>query len=87
MVTINQILSSERTQSIVTPRQLAMYVSRKFTQSSLQDIAKKFDKTHATIIHGVQNISKRLDVEPELKRTLEEVLEELGCSMRDMIDG
>ena len=87
MVTINQILSSERTQSIVTPRQLAMYVSRKFTQSSLQEIAKKFDKTHATIIHGVQNISKRLDVEPELKRTLEEVLEELGCSMRDMIDG
>ena len=87
MVTMKQILSPERTQSIVTPRQLAMYVSRKFTQSSLQEIAKKFDKTHATIIHGVQNISKRLDVEPELKRTLEEVLSEIGCSMSDMIDG
>jgi chromosomal replication initiator protein len=85
-VTMNQILSPERTQSIVTPRQLAMYISRKFTTRSLPEIAVNFDKSHATIIHGVKNISKRLDVEPDLKRTLEEILAELGCSMSDMVD-
>ena len=85
-VTLSQILSPERTQSIVTPRKLAMYISRKFTTRSLPEIAKEFDKSHATILHGVKNISKRLDVEPELKQSLEELLDELGCSMGDMTD-
>ena len=85
-VTIAQILSPERTQSIVTPRQLAMFISRKFTLGGLQEIAKKFDKSHATIIHGVKNISKRLDVEPDLKLTLDEILDELGTSMSEMIN-
>ncbi len=85
-VTINQILSPERTQSIVTPRQLAMYISRKFTTRSLPEIAKQFEKSHATIIHGVKSITNRLDVDPELKSSLEEILTELGCSMSDMVE-
>jgi chromosomal replication initiator protein len=84
-VSIQQILSPERTQSIVTPRQLAMYISRKFTTRSLPEIAKKFEKSHATIIHGVKNIAKRLDVEPELRTSLDEILSDLGCSMKDMV--
>jgi len=85
-VTITQILSAERTQSIVTPRQLAMFISRKFTTKSLPEIANKFDKTHATIIHGVRNIEKRMDVEAELKQTLTEILSDLGCNMSDKMD-
>lgn len=85
-VTITQILSSERTQSIVTPRQLAMYIARKFTTKSLPEIAKNFDKTHATIIHGVRNIEKRLDVEEDLKITLEEILSDFGYKIADKMD-
>ncbi len=85
-VTITQILSPERTQSIVTPRQLSMYIARKFTTKSLPEIAKLFDKTHATIIHGVRNIEKRLDVEEELKATLAEILSELGYKLSDNMD-
>lgn len=85
-VTMAQILSSERTQSIVTPRQLAMYISKKYTNKSLPEIAKMFDKTHATIIHGVKNIAKRMDVEPELRRTFEQIIDELGCSLDETID-
>ena len=82
-VTMAQILSPERTQSIVTPRQLAMYIARKFTTRSLPEIAKMFDKTHATIIHGVRNIEKRLDVEEDLKSILSEILSEFGYSISD----
>ena len=85
-VTITQILSSERTQSIVTPRQLAMYIARKFTTKSLPEIAKLFEKTHATIIHGVKNIEKRLDVEADLKATLAEILSEFGYNLSDKMD-
>ena len=55
-VSLAQILSSERTQSIVTPRQLAMYISRKLTSKGLQEIAQCFGKKHATIINGVKTI-------------------------------
>ena len=85
-VSMAQILSSERTQSIVTPRQLAMYIARKFTTKSLPEIAKLFEKTHATIIHGVRNIEKRLDVENDLKITLEEILSEFGYKISDRMD-
>ena len=85
-VSMAQILSSERTQSIVTPRQLAMYIARKFTTKSLPEIAKLFDKTHATIIHGVRNIEKRLDVESDLRITLEEILSEFGYKISDKMD-
>jgi len=85
-VSIAQILSSERTQSIVTPRQLSMYIARKFTTKSLPEIAKFFDKTHATIIHGVRNIEKRLDVEEDLKSTLAEILSEFGYKLSDNMD-
>jgi len=85
-VSISQILSAERTQSIVTPRQLSMYIARKFTTKSLPEIAKLFDKTHATIIHGVRNIEKRLDVEEELKSTLAEILSEWGYKLSDNMD-
>ena len=85
-VSMAQILSAERTQSIVTPRQLAMYIARKFTTKSLPEIAKLFEKTHATIIHGVRNIEKRLDVENDLKITLEEILSEFGYKISDKMD-
>ena len=85
-VSMAQILSPERTQSIVTPRQLSMYIARKFTTKSLPEIAKLFDKTHATIIHGVRNIEKRLDVEVDLKTTLEEILSEFGYRISDRMD-
>lgn len=85
-VTIPDILSHERTQSLVTPRQLAMYISRKLTSKGLNEIAKAFDKKHATVINGVKTISERLANEPELKLILEEILSSLGHRLTDVID-
>ena len=85
-VTMAQILSAERTQSIVTPRQLAMFISRKLTTKSLKEIADAFDKSHATILHGVKSISQRLETEIELKNVLDEIITSLGYRMSDTID-
>lgn len=85
-VTLKQILSAERTQSIVTPRQLAMYIARKYTTKSLQEIAKLFDKSHATILHGVKAIATRLDVEEDLRRMLDEIVSEFGLKPTDRME-
>ncbi len=85
-ITVKDILSADRTQSLVTPRQLAMYIARKYSGKSLQEIAPEFDKKHATIIHGVKSIEKRLDVELDLKEALEDVLKEFGLSIMDKME-
>ena len=85
-VTINQILSPERTQSIVTPRQLSMFIARKLTTKSLEEIAAAFGKTHATILHGVRTIADRLKNEVELKKNLEEIVAMFGYKLSDIKD-
>ena len=82
---VDDILSGERTSSLVTPRQMAMYISRKFATKSLQEIALEFKKSHATIIHGVKTIQKRIDVEEDLKHKLEDILSQFGYHLSDQI--
>ena len=77
-VTLSEIVSPQRPQSIVTPRQVAMYLSYKLTTRSLQEIGRSFGKTHATVYHGAQTIQKRIDVESELKKTVENITSHLG---------
>lgn len=85
-VSLNDILSHERTQSIVTPRQMAMYISRKYTSKGLTEIADAFKKKHATIISGVKTIKERLENEPSLKVDLEEILSSFGYKISDAMD-
>ena len=85
-VTLADILSSQRTQTLVTPRQLAMYLSRKLTIKSLTEIAKAFGKTHATIHHGSQTILERIDVEPELQKAIKDIASLLGRKPSDVLE-
>lgn len=85
-VTLADIISEKRTQTLVTPRQLAMFLSRKLTAKSLKEIALTFDKTHATVLHGAQTIQKRIDVEPELKKSLEEIVSQMGRKPSDVLE-
>lgn len=39
-----------------------MYLSRKYTDSSLQVIGRAFDRDHATVLHSVRKIEKQMAV-------------------------
>ena len=77
-VTLSDILSPQRTQTLVTPRQVAMFLSYKLTTRSLTEIGRSFGKTHATVYHGAQTIQTRIDVEDELRKTVETITSQLG---------
>jgi len=85
-ISISQMISTDKTATLVTPRQMAMYVTRKFTTKSLQEMTKKFNKTHATILHGVKNITKRIETEEDLSKAMERILEKLGYTNDDRVD-
>ncbi|WP_028323649.1 chromosomal replication initiator protein DnaA [Desulfatirhabdium butyrativorans] len=59
-VSMQDLLSSSRKQAIVRPRQIAMYLSRRYTDSPLQTIGKSFNRYHATAMHAIALVEKNL---------------------------
>ena len=57
-VTITDLISRSRRQAIVRPRQVAMYLSRRYTDHSLQTIGKSFNRYHATTLHALKAVEK-----------------------------
>ena len=77
-VHVSDITSKERPQNVALPRQIAMYLSRQFTGKSLPEIARAFNKTHATIVHACKTIPGRMETDRSLKRRVDAIVEKLG---------
>ncbi|MFU8779446.1 MAG: chromosomal replication initiator protein DnaA [Kiritimatiellia bacterium] len=70
--------STARPRSIAVPRQVAMYLCRSLTPSSLPDIGTAFNKTHATVMHACTTIQNRMDVDQDLRRQVQDISTKLG---------
>jgi len=58
---VEEFKSKKRTRSIAYPRQIAMYISRELTDSSLPRIGEKFGgRDHTTVIHAHDKIAKEI---------------------------
>jgi chromosomal replication initiator protein len=66
-----EIMSASRKQHIVRPRQIAMYLSRKYTDSPLQTIGKSFNRYHATAMHSIIQVEKGLKENRALLKQIE----------------
>lgn len=75
---ISDIKSEKRIRSIMLPRQVAMYLTRKMTDLSLVSIGEKFGgKDHATIIHSIKKIEADMLLKKELKNAVEKIIQRL----------
>jgi chromosomal replication initiator protein len=55
----SQLKSKNNSPKVAFPRQIAMYLSKELTKSSLPEIGKKFGgKHHTTVIHSIRKIEK-----------------------------
>ncbi|HPC78362.1 MAG TPA: helix-turn-helix domain-containing protein, partial [bacterium] len=62
------------TKSIMLTRQIAIYLARKLTDSSLIDIGNKFGgKDHSTIIHSIKKIEEEIKWKSDLKTIVEKI--------------
>jgi chromosomal replication initiator protein len=58
-VTLDELVSPRRSQSVAYPRQVAMYLSRELTDASLPMIGKQFGgRDHTTVIHAKDKITR-----------------------------
>jgi chromosomal replication initiator protein len=69
-VSITEMRSKSRKKNLVYPRKLSMYLCRKFTNKSLKEIGRAFNRAHATVVGSVESIEKLKRTEPEVGRDL-----------------
>lgn len=61
-----------RTRSVAFPRQVAMYLSREMTDSSLPKIGEEFGgRDHTTVIHACEKIADDMKYDPAFANTVE----------------
>jgi chromosomal replication initiator protein len=70
-ISISDIVSRSRKQSIVRPRQIAIYLSRRYTDSSIQAIGKNFNRYHATALHSIGIVEQGIKKDGPLQKQVE----------------
>jgi len=70
-ISVKDIVSRSRRQEVVRPRQVAIYLSRQYTDQPLQAIGKSFNRQHATAIHAINAIGKELKIKGPVKRQVD----------------
>ena len=67
-----ELRSKKRTRTVALPRQLAMYLCRRYTDASFPVIGDRFGgRDHSTVIHAAQVIERRLREDPTFRATVE----------------
>jgi chromosomal replication initiator protein len=74
-----EIKAKNNSRSIVFPRQIAMYLAKRMTDSSLPEIGRQFGgKHHTTVLHSVGKIEEQRQTDKDLNRLLNKVTEALS---------
>jgi len=68
---IKDIVSRSRKQSFVRPRQMAIYLSRRYTDAPLQSIGKAFNRYHATALHSIHSIERGLKENSSIQKQVD----------------
>lgn len=72
------IKSKKRNRSVTTPRQIAMYLCRKLTNSSLPEIGKQFGgKDHTTVLHSFNKINEMIKSDQKFAALVDKIIKSL----------
>ena len=75
----SDIMGRGRSRSVVLPRQIAMYLSRKLTNHSLPEIGTFFgNKDHTTVLFAYRKIEKQIEEEAEFGKFIQEFIDSFG---------
>lgn len=76
---LSELTGPRRTASVVQPRQVAMYLARKFTGKSLQDIGAAFGgRSHATVLNAARKVEEDMRQNEELAALVKKMSAELA---------
>ena len=65
------LVGKKRTRNIIYARQIAIYLSRQMLDLPFNDIGKKFNRDHSTVMYSVTNVEEKMKENRELREELE----------------
>ena len=76
-VTHKDLVGKKKERRIVHPRQVAIYLCRELSESTLKNIGTAFNRDHTTVMHSCDLISSQLQEDRNLREELEAVREKI----------
>jgi chromosomal replication initiator protein len=73
-LSVDKVLSKSRVREVTNARQIAMYLSKQMTKSSLSEIGRGVgNRDHATVLHSCSVVNDLMDTDKEFKRNVQEL--------------
>lgn len=67
----SDMVGNGRSREVVFPRQIAMYLCKRMLDSTFNNIAKKFNRDHTTVMHSINKIENMLLSNRDLQEQIE----------------
>lgn len=78
-ISLDQMISKNRSNEIARPRQIAMYLCKNMTDIPLDSIGTLLGgRDHSTIIHGINKISKELETNENTRSLIETIKKKIN---------
>ncbi len=78
-ISLDQMISKNRSNEIARPRQIAMYLCKNMTDIPLDSIGTLLGgRDHSTIIHGINKISKELETNETTRNLIETIKKKIN---------
>ena len=72
------LASRSRRRDVLVPRQLAMYLCRRYTEASLADIGRELNRDHPSVANAIRKIERQLLENVRLRYQAEALIARLG---------
>jgi chromosomal replication initiator protein len=83
-LSVSELVSPNREARVSWPRQVAMYLTRELTGSSLQSIGAAFGgRNHGTILHACKRVAERVKNDRHLNADLQQLRDKVLSASRD----
>jgi chromosomal replication initiator protein len=80
-ISLEDLLSRGRATRVTWPRQVAMYLARELTDTTLPSLGRQFGgRDHTTVLHAHQRITRRLDEDERTRATVDALRKRLTQS-------
>jgi chromosomal replication initiator protein len=76
-VSIEDLNSKKKNNSIAWPRQIAMYLATELTSMSLPEIGREFNRDHSTVVHAREKIKEEIEQNPFFTPVINQITNEV----------
>ncbi len=80
-VSVQDMIGSSRVREILVPRQIAMFLGKKYLRMSFVRLGEMFSgRDHTTVMNAVEKIEQKLQNDPQLLREMRAIEQEVGVA-------